>query len=269
MARSQGTRKPHRIRRKKPIWRNRFFRIAIVVLLAVAAVSYILIFSEAFQIKTTQISGNQTIKTEDLDNLVKPQLLHQIWFRQSHSIFLANARAIEEDILEKFPAVASAKLTLILPDKLVITIRERVAVAVFARDNRFFLIDEEGIIFKELSDDTGAFLEIYELRSEKEELKLGNGVLTEIDLSRMLAINDYLTASLQIPLDRISIWSDQELRVKTVEGWEIYLNPGENLDWQLEKLQATLAKQIPQERRPDLEYIELRFGDQAYYKYQP
>jgi hypothetical protein len=71
-----------------------------------------------------------------------------------------------------------------------------------------------------------------------------------------------------MPIVEISIISNERLNIKTFEGWLIYFNPKEDLDWQTQKLDLVLEKQIPLEKREELEYIELRFGNQAFIKYQ-
>jgi len=56
-----------------------------------------------------------------------------------------------------------------------------------------------------------------------------------------------------------------------IGGWEIYFNlqkDQKDIDWQLVKLRAVLEEKIPSENRKDLEYIELRFGNFAPYKYK-
>ena len=49
-------RRPHRIRKKKSIFRSRFFWIALLVLFFLGAIFYFLIFSPIFQIKGIKIS---------------------------------------------------------------------------------------------------------------------------------------------------------------------------------------------------------------------
>ena len=59
-----------------------------------------------------------------------------------------------------------------------------------------------------------------------------------------------------------------EVQGVTKEGWRILLDLKENMEWQQTKLQLVLEQKIPLEKRGELQYIDLRFGDQAYIKYQ-
>lgn len=53
--------------------------------------------------------------------------------------------------------------------------------------------------------------------------------------------------------------SEEKIDVRTAEGWAIYFNLKENLNWQITKLAAVLEKRIPQGKRENLKYIDLRF----------
>ncbi len=72
---------------------------------------------------------------------------------------------------------------------------------------------------------------------------------------------------LGVLVEEISVISEERINVKTSQGWEIYFNPKKDLEWQLRKLGADLDEFIPLEKRKDLEYIELRFGNLAPFKY--
>jgi len=62
--------------------------------------------------------------------------------------------------------------------------------------------------------------------------------------------------------------SQDRINVQTEQGWKIYFNPQEDISWQITKLSSVLEKEIPPEDRENLEYIELRFGNLAPFKYK-
>ncbi|PIW92789.1 MAG: hypothetical protein COZ88_00305, partial [Candidatus Nealsonbacteria bacterium CG_4_8_14_3_um_filter_34_13] len=66
-------------------------------------------------------------------------------------------------------------------------------------------------------------------------------------------------------IEKFIIFSDK-LAVKMPQGLQIFLNPEENLDWQLEKLKILLKEKISKDALKNLEYIDLRFGNQAIIK---
>jgi len=97
---------------------------------------------------------------------------------------------------------------------------------------------------------------------------LGNKVIEKEFLSSILDTESKLENNLKIPVEEVLVVSDERINLKTSEGWEIYLNPKGDVDWQLTKLSEVLEKEIPLEKRGNLQYIELRFGNFAPYKYQ-
>ena len=57
-----------------------------------------------------------------------------------------------------------------------------------------------------------------------------------------------------------------DLRVETSEGWKIYFNKNLGSKKTFEMLKVILANNIDQEKRANLEYIDLRVNNKAYYK---
>ena len=86
-------------------------------------------------------------------------------------------------------------------------------------------------------------------------------------LSKILIIFSGLE-NLSIKTKEIIIVSDERINVTTIDDWDIYFDQKKDLDWQITKLKVNLEKNIPPERKGELEYIELRFGNLAPFKYK-
>ena len=237
-------------------------------------------FSSFFQIKKIQVLNNQKISTEAIENIAKQKIKQKIFIFSSESIFLADFKTINEAALEQFPQISQMSFTRKFPDTIIIRIEERKPKAVFSQaflsfpsenfdgqDEKYFFIDEEGIIFEEIFEPSPDLLKIKK-SAIVDELKLGERVVEKEQISKILEIGPKIKDNLKVPIEEILIVSDERLNVKTLEGWEIYFNPKEDLGWQLTKLNSVLEKEIPPEKRGNLEYIELRFGNFAPYKYR-
>jgi len=258
-------RKPHRIKRKKSIFRNRFFWLEILILIIFGGVFYLICFHSFFQVKEIKISGNQKVALEDLENLLNEKINQKVLFFPSQGIFLVNFREIKKETLKSFPQIEETGLTRKFPDKILVQIKERKPVAIFCQNANCFSIDKHGIIFEPaVTEQTLVLLK----KEEEEEINLGKKIIKEEQLSKILEVEAELKNELKILLEEILIVSDERFNVKTSEGWQIYFNFQENLDWQLTKLRAILGEEIPQERRKDLEYVDVRFGNFAPYKYK-
>jgi len=260
-------RKPYRIIKKKSILKNRFFWLGILILVIIGGIFYLIYFYSFFQIKEIKIAGNQKVASKDIDNVVQNQIWGKIIFIQSKSIFLVDFNRTKKFLLEKFPQLNVVNFKRDFPNKIQIAVEERKPVAIFVNNGEDFLIDKEGIIFEKISNDMPEFLKIRNL-TLKNDLILGEKAIEGDILLKILDIKSKLKEKLKISLGEVSLAAEDRLNAKTDEGWEIYFDPQKDIEWQLTKLSSVLSKEILPEKRSDLEYIDLRFGNFANYKFR-
>ena len=292
-------RKPHRFKKRKPIYRQRFFWLGLLILISLSSLFYFLFFAEFFQVEKINLSGLEQVSQEDLNLLIQEKLENRILFFPTRSIFLMDLNKIKEDILGKFPQIAKVEIKRSFPRALDFLVTEREGLAIFCQEgeedkssslnfadaqvDNCFVLDKEGIIFEERLVSNSSWPVIRTLTFTA-EINPGEKVVKEDkssfppfaaarvvekeDLVSILEINSQLKENLNIPIEEFVISSREKLIVLTSEGWELYFNLQENIEWQLTKLKALLEEKIPSEKRQDLEYIELRFGNFANPKYK-
>jgi cell division septal protein FtsQ len=258
-------RKPHRIKRKKSILKSRFFWLTILILIFLGSLFYFLFFSSFFQVKNIFISGAEKISSDEIKNFVQNKLEKKILFLRTKTIFLININEIEKEVLKNFPSVAEIKIGRKFPDVLNINLVGRSPLANFCQDEKCFLLDKEGIVFEE-SEPKANLIKIVDGQREKTP-RLGEIIIERDYLEKIFKIQKYIQEEIKIEIEEFIAFS-QRLNVKTIEGWEIYFDPREDINWQLTKLKFVLKEKIPLEKRKDLEYIELRFGDLATFRYR-
>jgi len=258
-------RKPYRLKKKKSILKSRFFWLTILILIIFGGIFYLIFFYPLFQIKEIEISGNQKIFKENLENFLKEKINQNfLFFSSTKSIFLINFSQIKKELFKNFPQIDEINLKRKFPNSIVLQINEKKPVAIFCKEECFF-IDEEGIIFESTLIEPNFFI----LKKEiKGEIILGQEVIKKEQISKILEIDSKLKNELKILTKEILVVSEERFNVKNLENWQIYFNFKENLDWQLTKLRTVLEKEIPHEKRKNLEYIDLRFGNFAPYKYK-
>ncbi|MDD2696782.1 MAG: FtsQ-type POTRA domain-containing protein [Candidatus Pacebacteria bacterium] len=260
-------RKPHRYKKKKPIYRNRFFWLGLLTVVFLFSIFYFLFLSGFFQIEKIIISGEDKVPTEEIRSRIENKLGNKILFWQTKSIFLVNLAEMKKDVLAAFPGLAAVEIKRNFPDGLSIIVVERAGIAQWFAGERSFLLDNEGVIF-ETSSPESDFLKIVDANNS-DNPALGLKVIEKEELSRITGkIWPELRDNLKIPIKEFLISSEDKLTVLTQEGWEIYFNLQGDVEWQLTKLKAVLEEKIPQDRRVDLQYIELRFGNFAPFKYK-
>jgi len=258
-------RKPHRVKRKKSILKSRFFWLTILILIFLGSLFYFLFFSPLFQVKNIFISGAEKISSSEIKNFVQNKLEKKILFLRTKSIFLININEIEKEVLKNFPPVAEIKIGRKFPDVLNINLVERSPLANFCQAEKCFLLDKEGITFEE-SEAKADLIKIIDGQKEKIP-KSGEKMIENNYLEKILKIQKFFQEELKIEIEEFTVF-EKRLNLKTKEGWEIYFDPREDINWQLTKLNLVLKEKIPSEKRKDLEYIELRFGDLATFRYR-
>ncbi|MDD5145297.1 MAG: cell division protein FtsQ/DivIB [Candidatus Pacebacteria bacterium] len=268
-------RKPYRIKKKKSILKSRFFWLPVLIFTTVGGICYFIFFSSFFQIKEVKISGNQKIATNKLESLVQSQLTKKIALFPTKSIFLANLGKIQKMGQDNFPQIAKISFKKDFPDIILVNVEERNPVAVLTHTlnssstalfattsaevlEENFFIDKEGIVFEKVLDPDSNLLKI-ENQILPNKLRLGESVIEEPLVAKILNIESKLKNELEIKIDTVTIVSRKRLNVKAAEGWEVYFNPEGDMDWQITELTAVLENKIPPEKRKNLGYIDLRF----------
>ncbi len=259
--------KPHRVKRKKSIISYRFFWLGILISVILFSIFYFLFFSQTFQVEKIIVTGEEEVSKEKFKLLVEEKLEKKIFFLKTRNIFLVNLNEIKKDILNNFPHIAEVEIGRGFPDALNIIVVKRFDLAVWCQAEQCFLVDNEGVIFAEIFDIDPEAFQIKNLALVS-ELKLGNKVIEKEKLNQILDIKSKLRDNLKILLTAVTIVSEKRLNIETSEGWEIYFNSQEDIEWQLTKLRAVLEEEILPENRKNLEYIDLRFGNLAPYKYR-
>jgi cell division septal protein FtsQ len=259
-------------RQKKSIFKMRVFWYFLLVLVVVFAGIYFLAFFPHFQVKNITIFGNEKVATNEIKDVVLRKINRKFfevlnWSLISESIILVNPETIKKEILMKFPLIQSAQITKKLPNSINAQIQERKPSAVFYQNNKYFYIDNEGVIFEELQNGAGSLFIVRQILNDK-SVFVGENVIQHKIMLAIFEIEKNLKDNFQIDLKEALISNPLRLDIKTGENWQIYFDIGEDSDipLQLTKLNLLLKDEITPENRQTLEYIDLRFRDRAFYK---
>ena len=243
----RSRRRPHRIRRRKSIFKKRAFWGLIFVLAIFGAGVYVFVFSEIFQVQKIIITGEQRVAKENIESIIKSK---------ARNILLVNSKKIREVVLQKFPQIEELEVKRDFPNILNLALAERKEIGVFCQDIRCFLLDGQGVIFQESTEETP--LPKFQNQTLNKELVLGEKVFSKETLNILLEIDKQLK-NLGISPQEFLVVSAERLNIKTNESWKIYFNLQKDLNWQIASLATVLEKRIPSGKRSKLEYIDLRF----------
>lgn len=248
-------------RRKKII--KKFLLISFLILIVLGGAFYILFFSPFFRLKEIEILGNEKVQSQDLRIIIEQKIFKKLIFFSSKSIFWLDFQIPEKEILDNYPQIATVSFKKRFPSKIIVEIEERKKIGIFYQETTPYLINKEGVIFEEAEALNSNFI----VKSERTNFNLGDKVIEKENLEKILKIQKTLEV-LEIDIEYFFLPSPKRLDVKTSEGWQIYFSLIEDLDWQITKLKLALENKIPPEKRGILEYIDVRFGNMVYPKYQ-
>lgn len=258
-----------RKKKQKPVFQNRNLWFLVVLVAAAVSLSYFTVFASWIQIEEVRVEGVSQVSPESVLSLVEPRAERSFLGFSTRSIFLFDARGTEALLLDSFPEMSEVSLKRSFPATLVVEITERTQAASWCQDSSCAALDREGIPFKRVgmegSDSTPVFQS-----EEPREVLLGEQLMDPELLSLLLDFREsFLERSpSHLLLAGFELGPGSQVAGITRDGWLVLLDTKRSMEWQRTKLQLVLEQNIPEERKGDLEYVDLRFGDQAYIKYR-
>lgn len=283
-----------------------------VFLSVLIGISYLIIFSSFFEIRSISIIGNDKLDKEELQRTVKETLDRKILFLNFQAnILTLSKNNLYEIFRETFPQIDSINIEQKPLHSLAITISERKEAAIWCearlniinrkRDEQenveiigdlnlpeqeeqedvagCYYIDKSGVIFKRAPQVSGSlFLIIKDFSGSKLRLnesdenaadgyiQLGDKIANPQIIDIIVNLRNKITLNKEFRAKEFKIYKFNDLRILTSEGWEIYFDPAGDAQGQLDALLLALDKEISEEKRRNLEYIDLRVKGRVYYK---
>jgi len=256
-----------KLKPKKPFYKKRHFWIFFLILAVFFAGIYFLLFFDKIQVKTVIISGNKGVKTAEIKNAVLDTVNKNI----TRSIFLANCKNIDKELLSNFPKIKTAETVKIFPATLSVALTERKPAAVFCQPGGgmppedCYFIDESGVIFEALQS-LPENMTVIRKTANNNEVLAGDDVINKNIMDAISKTERALKDNFQIDLKEAMLSTPTRLDFTTSEKWKIYFNLESNVDMQLTEMNSVLKDEITADARKNLQYIDLRFKDRAFYK---
>jgi cell division protein FtsQ len=271
--------KIHRIKPKISILKNIWFWILTSSFLVIIIFLYFLFFYPDLQLKNVTVSGNEKIKTEEIQSFVfdatNIKIINFLSIKiDSNSIFLINKNKINKNILEKFPAIEKITITRNFPQTLNINITEKKPVGIYCyflevdQIDKCFSIDENGIIFEPLEEVDYNTTIVRQMINNK-QINVGQEAISRDVMNMLYKIKKTLQDDFQVDLREAVVNSYTKLSITTNEGWKIYfdIGTGSDIDSQITKLDLLLkdgfSNTAEGNTRNNLKYIDLVPRDRA------
>ncbi len=250
----------------------------------VAGVSFFLT-SPVFAISSVRVEGAESINPKDIrqvvtDYLAEPALV----FFHANNRFLFREEELRDRLSKRF---AFDQLSIqAKPPEVDVSVKEKISTFLWKNDAHTYLIDEQGIVIREITDaeretlvhpppvqgpvlsgeslDTAPKFFTF-VDAAPAAIEIGKPVLTSEIVTRALDFAKRLDA-MNIAVDRfvldrtVGTW----MRAVTVAGYDILFDPSLDVEQQADNLVIVLRDKIPDPTK--LQYIDLRFDDHIYFK---
>lgn len=264
--------------KKKPIDRGREkifsrFLFKALVFLFVAVSFYAIVFSGYAEIGIVTVSGLQKIKKDEVSGEINRYLEEKHWKVFSKgNFFIFSESALTGRLEEEFGRIKKIEITKKFPNAIRVAIEERQALILWCVRSGCFVVDEDGNIYAKAEEESSELQQNELIRVSDfsaGEAEMGDNVLSAENVRFVLEVKKELEDELDIGMTddlRIPSRVAQEINVKTEEGWEAYLNMRIPVEKTVRMLGTFLAKEIDEEDRKRLEYVDLRVEDKVFYK---
>lgn len=257
--------KIHRLQHQKK--HGKIFLLLSFLLLAALCIviGYGVFFWPQLQVTTIEISGNETIANDALKNTVWASMKFMSMY--SKSILVANTSAIEKNLLGNFPDIKSVRVEKQMPHIVAVKIIQRKPYADFCQDknsaHQCFVLDDNGVLYQPLENNLQNMMTII-LPPGGPAFSLGDTVVPKNTIATIVKIQKNLHDSFQLAVANVLI--SNPLVLETAEHWKLYIDPSQDIDMQITKMDSILTSQVSETARKNLQYIYLQYKDRAYYK---
>jgi cell division septal protein FtsQ len=244
--------KYRKIKKKKSIFKNRFFWFGIISLIIIIGLCYLFFVSPVFKIKKVEILGSFKFLTTQEISLKTEKIL-------SKNILFLNTKEIKNELLKDFLILNNVEVRRKLFSKVEILAMERKPVANFRSNEKCFFVDKEGIVFKEIAVDS---LYITLIPSKPEEIKYPQVISKEL-LDSILLAKDEMKKMIGLEAKEC-IFAPLKLEIKTDQGWKAILDPKKDIENQISNLNLVFKNKIGESNASKIDYIDVRL-DKIFY----
>ncbi len=268
--------------RRRPSRKAVFAILAIALfLVSIGGVVYLLRLPQ-WQVHTIEITGLTVLKEEDVRGKIFDALAGEYLFLIPRgAIILARSETIERALKKEFPRIETVNVNKHYPDSLTANIKERELWGIFCNGLETegapttpqevtpacVYIDKTGFAYESAPDSTGTL--IVKIRSDAPAVAVGsqaveNGLMEK--MSFLAKETERVAGTKVIELELFSK-IPREIRLVTADGFKLYMNREDDFENVFRVLKTVMDEEI-KEKRPRLDYIDLRFGNKVFYKLQ-
>ena len=272
MARKDFLASSRKLRRKRLILKA----VIVGVIFAAIFAGVVAFFRMPYlQVEKIEISGNNLINSDGLIKKIKTNLEGKYFgLFPKANIFLIPKDKILAELPEEFKRIKKISLDKKYFGAIAVKLEERNNAVLFCEKEDCAYADEKGFVFEKAPYFSGAvFLKLIDQRNSDsgENAKtidgyLGISLIAESEFKKILEFAG-LAAKKGGGVSEVVLKKENIYEFYTQEGWKVILNDKNEPQSVYPNLITALDANI-KDKRPKLDYIDLRLGNKIYFKYK-
>lgn len=243
---------------------SKFFSLACAVLFIIAF--YYLVISDRVLITEVALAGNQQVSIDQVKEVLITASNNRIFFIRKNHYFLMTHGRVNKLLTAALSEVKEvSKTNRKWPNRIEIEIKERNPGFVLESGGRRFLVDEDGVVVKEVPETKNL---PYVLDQNAEDKVVVGEVLPNLKLVRFILSSYKIWPSkISTPIASVKISSKEsfEAQFTTAEGWSAFFDANRSGLTQVSSLALVLKSQINPKDLSKLAYVDLRSEKSIYY----
>lgn len=226
------------------------------------------------QAKNISFSGLKTFFADELQESVRQEISGSYGLIiPKQSIFLIRGKTLEQGLLKNFPRLKTVEISRRFPDTLAIVVEERDLWAILCNDGytpentedlSCLYLDQTGFAFEEAPYSVGSL--ILKVRTDYPEINPGRQILAPETAKGIERLQEQAQEA-GIRAWRYELFGQvpSEIKMETDEGFALFFLREDDFANAFRVLKTLLEREI-KDKRKALEYIDLRFGNKAFYR---
>lgn len=249
-----------------------FFYFLLTAFLAV--VFYVVFFSPFLMIEKVEINGIKKLGQAEVSAVAESVYRGRylgIFPRTNFLLFPKNK--LSKTLADNFKRIRSVEVERKFPDSALVRIKERESLLLWCDMSReCFIIDENGYAYQRVKLDSKEVLENELMKiigQEDRKVSEGEKVLDAEKAAFLMDAKNIMGKSADMEIAgevRAKSRIAEEVTLKSPEGWDILVSTSFPLERAGSFLKIFLEKEISDEDRDKLEYVDLRVENRIYYK---
>jgi len=239
-----------------------------LLLIVFLGAAYLLFAAGFFLVDKIEVTGNSQVSVEQVEQAIDKLGRGRLFLMRKNHFFLLTRKRAEQMLTAEIPTVKSVvsyKRT--WPNAVSIEIQERSPGFVLRSRGGSYLVDDEGVVVRDVSQPDGLPLVINQV---DEQLAVAETLNNTRMVAFVLSAHKQWPIRISTPVAEIRMpgKASTQLQYLTQEGWGVFFDITRSAESQLASLATILNRQIPARERVNLAYIDLRFSKWAYYCYR-